>query len=710
MEHLWGKLPVRLKLLRVNPLRYTSALASAIAALISIAAPAFSQQSSSTQPASRPTSLTRVLRGHEDGVLCAAFSPDDRFVVTGSADKTARVWDVATGAERFRFEGHQRMVTRVAWSANGRRIATAGPDYTARVWDAVTGELVAILQGHKNHVHQLAISSDGSRVVTGSCDGSAICWDVTTEKPLCSIRLPTYCRAIAISPDDRRLLIGTGNDEGSRRPRDPWKPGEDCALLVCDLPSGRELKRIEHNHTVTYARWSADGSRFVTGSAAGVEYQTFFRVFDATTLAEVQDATIAEDGPENALAITSDLKRFLLQGIGGITLRDFGSGRVVFGFPNGQPTHDLAFSHDSKFALVACGGSGDPYGRYRVPWIRTHDNVVRIFDLSVPTPPTVSYFAQSVTVAPGKTQTPNPLCICESPDGRRLMVGYSQGMMHLFDTHSGAALMAFTPARKVAYPVRDVAFSPDGQLAASVQGLPSLRLWDVHTGMVSREMRANEQRVLWSVAYSSDGRFVFAGTSNGPGGTGAVMFDSATGAQIRLFLGHKETVVRVLVSRDGRQMATITRGGWGSFRGADRKPTMAEIAVWEVDSGRLLRRFDPQSDHFADATFLEGHLLAIACDDLVHLWDVDAGTDRQIEEHGGNVLSLAASRDGSMLLSVGSDQLAFLTNVRAGQVEQRLNSEGQFKPITHAIFAEAAFPAVVSGVASEPLVLEPLGP
>jgi predicted oxidoreductase (fatty acid repression mutant protein) len=75
-----------------------------------------------------------ALTGHADRVLAAAFSPDGTRVVTASADRTARVWDAATGAVIAVLAGHTDGVNAAAFSSEGSRIVTASADRTARIW------------------------------------------------------------------------------------------------------------------------------------------------------------------------------------------------------------------------------------------------------------------------------------------------------------------------------------------------------------------------------------------------------------------------------------------------------------------------------------------------------------------------------------------------------------------------------------------------
>jgi WD40 repeat protein len=64
-----------------------------------------------------------------------AVSPDGAFIVTGSWDRTARIWDAKSGIERAVLEGHQKAVRSVAVSPNGAFIVTGSEDNTARIWE-----------------------------------------------------------------------------------------------------------------------------------------------------------------------------------------------------------------------------------------------------------------------------------------------------------------------------------------------------------------------------------------------------------------------------------------------------------------------------------------------------------------------------------------------------------------------------------------------
>ena len=125
-----------------------------------------------------------ALRGHTGAVLDAAYSPDGHWIVTASADNTARIWDAATGQVQHTLTGHSDQVNSAAYSRDGGRIVTASTDGTARIWNAATGQALWTLTGHHGPVNGAAFSPDGQTVATVA-DKTVRLWDAQTGQPRC---------------------------------------------------------------------------------------------------------------------------------------------------------------------------------------------------------------------------------------------------------------------------------------------------------------------------------------------------------------------------------------------------------------------------------------------------------------------------------------------------------------------------------------------
>ena len=205
--------------------------------------------------------MLRVLEGHTDTVRAVALSADGRRAVSGSSDKTVRVWDLEGDQPPRVLEGHTGAVKAVALLADGKRAISGSDDKTIRVWDLEGGVPPRVLEGHTNQVNAVAISANGKRAISGSgsfvssIDNSVRIWDLEGDQPPHVLKGHTGpVKAVALSADGKRAVSGSN----------------DKTLRVWDL-EGNQPSRVLEGHTslVVAVAMSGDGKRAVSGSQDG---------------------------------------------------------------------------------------------------------------------------------------------------------------------------------------------------------------------------------------------------------------------------------------------------------------------------------------------------------------------------------------------------------------------------------------------------------
>src|SRR5258708_72239 len=128
--------------------------------------------------------------GHDGPVTCVHYSPNGKYIISGSIDKTIRVWDAEIGAPVGEpLMGHTDSVRSLAYSPDGRHFISGSKDMTIQMWDGETGVIVGQpLKGHTSGVWSIAYSPDGQRIASGSYGSTIRIWDAETRiaagKPL----------------------------------------------------------------------------------------------------------------------------------------------------------------------------------------------------------------------------------------------------------------------------------------------------------------------------------------------------------------------------------------------------------------------------------------------------------------------------------------------------------------------------------------------
>ncbi len=156
--------------------------------------------------------LKSTLKGHTDSVLALAITPCDRFLISGSADKTIRIWDLTSlFSKRKILTSHEGGgVTTLAITSNGKYLVTGSTDSTIKLWDLSTQKIVYTLIEHRNAVWSVAISPDGKTLASGSLDKTVKLWDLATGNLLQTLQASS---PVIFSDNGKYLITGSSKNQ-----------------------------------------------------------------------------------------------------------------------------------------------------------------------------------------------------------------------------------------------------------------------------------------------------------------------------------------------------------------------------------------------------------------------------------------------------------------------------------------------------------------
>lgn len=198
--------------------------------------------------------LIRTLSGepgtansHNGFVFALVFSLDQRYLISGSADHTIRIWDAQKGRLMRTIAAHAGAVLSLAITPDSKKLISGSADTTIKIWDLNQYHLPQTLIGHSGWVLSIAISRDGTLLVTGGGDATIKIWSLSTGELLKTLTEHlTPVLSVAISPDSQLLVSGS----------------RDGTVKLWQLPTGELLETLPGFPPVVF---SANGQTLITG-------------------------------------------------------------------------------------------------------------------------------------------------------------------------------------------------------------------------------------------------------------------------------------------------------------------------------------------------------------------------------------------------------------------------------------------------------------
>ncbi|MBT9290647.1 caspase family protein [Prosthecodimorpha staleyi] len=255
--------------------------------------------------------LVRAISGHKGPVNAVSFAPAGLSIVSGSGDRSLRLWDTGSGQSLWTHTIAREWtyaIYAVAVSPDGQTVAYGGTGNVLALVNAATGQAQKTLGTFDDAVRAIAFAPDG-RTVAAAGKSLVKIWDPASGLQTLALSHPERVRAIAFAPDGRRLAAGL--DSGD--------------IQIWELPGGKALQRLTgHSGSVRALAFAPDGRTLASGSS-----DLSVRLWDPELGAEIwRDRSHADT--VTSLIFARDGRRVITGGLDGtIRWRDAASGKVA---------------------------------------------------------------------------------------------------------------------------------------------------------------------------------------------------------------------------------------------------------------------------------------------------------------------------------------------------------------------------------------------
>ena len=610
------------------------------------------------------------------GATVVSFSPDGTIWATNTSLRTVKLWEVETRDLIGTLEAHH-LVTSMSFSPDGTKLAT-GSWGTVKLWEVETRDLIGTLEGHSSSINSVSFSPDGATLASGSVRIVEL-WDVVAQDRIATLEEYGGVNSVSFSPDGATLASGAYDGTIKlwnvfTRENIAILPHTDIVNSVSFSPDGRTLASGGNDGTITLwdiSKWT--GPRpFAIGIVSGEGQQGApGTVLAHPLVVEVRDQ-YGDPLPDVSVTFT------VTEGDGKL------SGRFLVEHAttdaDGRAEILLTLGPFSGATTIGVSLGGRELAAFRAEGVGT---AVAELEGDYRT----WHLPDQATVRLGKGSLgQGDRAVAMSGDERYLAVASDIGVW-LYEVATSRAL-ALLPTES---PVHSVAFSLDGSLAGGlING--QVELWEIETGTKIGMLRHADWGQVSSVVFSPNGKRLASGSSHQ-----VKVWDIETLSEIGVWEVKREDDVllslSVVFSPDGKRLASGFQDG--TVRLWD-VATRAEVATLKGHTGKVTSvAFSPNGATLASAGGWR--------DPTVRLWDVATRAEvATLKGHTGGVTSVAFSPDGATLASGGGDSTVNLWDVATRTYIATL--EGHTGPVHSVVFSSDGT-TLVSGASDGTVLL-----
>jgi WD40 repeat protein len=488
--------------------------------------------------------------GHTSGTRYAAFSPDGKLAVSCSI-RELKLWDVDTGLAIRTLYGHRNLVNKAVFSPDGSMIVSCSDDKTIRLWDVNTGKSVKIISSaHSKEIKDVVFSPDGQSLLSCSDDKTIKLIDIETSQVIKTFSGHSKkVNSAAFSPDGGKIVSGS----------------DDRSVKIWDTASGRVIKTFSdksgsgHKGYVNTVAFSPDGRHIASGGN-----DRKIKLWDIDKNKEILTIELIDEMFKgvNTVSFSPDGTRILSAFNVFIQVWDAATGERITHIPDPSPQGETL---TNEINSAVFNGDGTKI------LSASHINKMSMWDAST---------GMLIKKFSGAAPTVSINSAAFSPDGSRIITGGSggygaaKGNVRIFSLVTGGQEQYLTTARPespyLGSFVNSVDFSPDGSKIIA-GGNAITVLFNANSG---EEIRTFSQYVtINSILFSRDGKYFFSAAKNQA--SSVIMWDIETGERAKEFLGHKNSVLAIAVSRDGKYLAS----------GEDLDCT---VKLWDIDADQSI--------------------------------------------------------------------------------------------------------------------------
>lgn len=190
--------------------------------------------------------------GHTDNVNAVCFSPDGKFAISGSEDKTIILWDVTTGKCLNKFTEHKSSINTLCFSPDGKELISGAGDILS-IWNLNSGLCISSYLCDSTRINSISLSKDGKHVVTGDSELTVKLRELTSGNCIRILKgHKGVVSSVCFSPDEKYILSGS------------W----DNSIILWKIASGKSVRSFTgHSNRVFAVCFSPDGKWVLSGSS-----------------------------------------------------------------------------------------------------------------------------------------------------------------------------------------------------------------------------------------------------------------------------------------------------------------------------------------------------------------------------------------------------------------------------------------------------------